>query len=50
MYNDNEYAIYSQRMNIYFIGGYVFDLSETTIPVNSEIAINESETHSGNFT
>jgi type IX secretion system PorP/SprF family membrane protein len=27
MYNDNEYAIYSQRMNIYFIGGYVFDFS-----------------------
>lgn len=27
MYNDNEYDIYSQRMNIYFIGGYVFDFS-----------------------
>jgi len=27
MYHDNEYAVYTQRMNIYFIGGYVFNLS-----------------------
>ena len=26
-YNDNEIAINSQRMNYYFIGGYVFDVS-----------------------
>lgn len=27
-YNDNEIAINSQRMNYYFIGGYVFDVSD----------------------
>lgn len=26
-YNDNDYQIYKERMNIYLIGGYVFDLS-----------------------
>jgi type IX secretion system PorP/SprF family membrane protein len=28
-YADNERAIYKERMNMYFIGGYVFDLSPT---------------------
>lgn len=27
MYNDNEYAIYEQKINFYLIGGYVFDFS-----------------------
>lgn len=27
MYQDNEYAVYTQRMNIYFIGGYVMNFS-----------------------
>lgn len=26
-YNDNDYAVYKERMNAYLIGGYVFDLS-----------------------
>lgn len=26
-YNDNDYAVYKERMNTYLIGGYVFDLS-----------------------
>jgi type IX secretion system PorP/SprF family membrane protein len=26
-YNDNEYAVFQERMNFYFIGGYVFDIS-----------------------
>jgi type IX secretion system PorP/SprF family membrane protein len=26
-YSDNDVAIYKERMNLYFIGGYVFDLS-----------------------
>jgi type IX secretion system PorP/SprF family membrane protein len=26
-YNDNEVAVFQERMNFYFIGGYVFDLS-----------------------
>jgi type IX secretion system PorP/SprF family membrane protein len=28
-YSDNDYAFYKERMNLYFIGGYVFDLSPT---------------------
>lgn len=27
-YSDNNYAVFQERMNIYAIGGYVFDLSE----------------------
>jgi type IX secretion system PorP/SprF family membrane protein len=26
-YNDNDVAVYKERMNLYFIGGYVFDLT-----------------------
>jgi type IX secretion system PorP/SprF family membrane protein len=26
-YNDNDIAVYKERMNLYFIGGYVFDLT-----------------------
>ncbi len=26
-YNDNDYAVYKEKMNFYLIGGYVFDLS-----------------------
>lgn len=26
-YNDNDVAVYKERLNLYFIGGYVFDLS-----------------------
>jgi type IX secretion system PorP/SprF family membrane protein len=26
-YNDNDVAVFQERMNFYFIGGYVFDLS-----------------------
>jgi type IX secretion system PorP/SprF family membrane protein len=26
-YNDNDVAVYQERMNLYLIGGYVFDLS-----------------------
>ncbi|WP_162128376.1 PorP/SprF family type IX secretion system membrane protein [Flavobacterium phycosphaerae] len=26
-YNDNEFAVFQERMNFYFIGGYVFDIS-----------------------
>ncbi|MEI7509486.1 MAG: type IX secretion system membrane protein PorP/SprF [Flavobacterium sp.] len=26
-YNDNDYAVYKQRTNLYFIGGYVFDIT-----------------------
>jgi type IX secretion system PorP/SprF family membrane protein len=28
-YNDNEVAVFQERMNFYFIGGYVFDLSQS---------------------
>ena len=28
-YNDNAVAVFQERMNFYFIGGYVFDLSES---------------------
>jgi type IX secretion system PorP/SprF family membrane protein len=28
-YNDNEYAVFKQRMNFYAIGGYVFDITPT---------------------
>jgi type IX secretion system PorP/SprF family membrane protein len=28
-YDDNETAVYKERMNLYFIGGYVFDLSSS---------------------
>lgn len=28
-YNDNEVAVFKERMNFYFIGGYVFDLSQS---------------------
>jgi len=28
-YNDNEVAVFQERMNFYFIGGYVFDVSPT---------------------
>ncbi|MGQ7945418.1 PorP/SprF family type IX secretion system membrane protein [Flavobacterium sp. WC2509] len=27
MYNNNDIAVYEEKMNIYFMGGYVFDLS-----------------------
>ena len=27
MYNDNEYAVYKQKINLYLIGGYVFNFS-----------------------
>lgn len=26
-YNDNDFAVFQERMNFYFIGGYVFDIS-----------------------
>ncbi len=29
VYSDNDYATYEQRMNYYFIAGYVFDISPT---------------------
>jgi type IX secretion system PorP/SprF family membrane protein len=28
-YNDNEVAVFQERMNFYFIGGYVFDVSQS---------------------
>ena len=28
-YNDNEQAVFQERMNFYFIGGYVFDVSQS---------------------
>jgi type IX secretion system PorP/SprF family membrane protein len=28
-YDDNDIAVYKERMNLYFIGGYVFDLTPT---------------------
>ncbi len=28
-YNDNDVAVFQERMNFYAIGGYVFDLSES---------------------
>ncbi|MGC4041410.1 MAG: type IX secretion system membrane protein PorP/SprF [Flavobacterium sp.] len=28
-YSDNDYAVYKDKMHYYFIGGYVFDLSES---------------------
>lgn len=28
-YSDNDYVVYQERMNFYFIGGYVFELSPT---------------------
>ncbi len=28
-YDDNDIAVYKERMNLYFIGGYVFDLSSS---------------------